>query len=127
MRSNNPEDLPLLDDEQIEMLTSTEDLDSADLLIELLELFEGEAVEKMEELRNELPAGNAKIVSAAAHSIAGSSANIGCKRLWAVAKNIEALANDGDLVEVGATLGQLETIYSESMIGLRDVIQRFND
>lgn len=116
------QDIPLLDTEQIEMLTDTGDDSSWELLEDLAGLFSGETAELMASLDTLYATEDAYKVERSVHAIAGSSANIGGKRLWAVAKHVESLAVDNNLAEAELLTPLLRSTLDETMAAINKKI-----
>lgn len=117
-------DFPILDDEQVEMLTESGSPGAAELIMDLLDLFESESQGKFSEIDDALKNSDMRALERAAHAIAGSSANIGGKRLWKLCKSIEENAkegrNEGDIPE---QIKQAKTLYRETIQALRNLVQ----
>jgi HPt (histidine-containing phosphotransfer) domain-containing protein len=91
---------------------------------ELLELFTSECELKLHEIAVALGSGMgaADQASKQAHAIAGSSANIGAKQLWRVAKQLEAQCKDGSMAAAEATFEQLKADYMATVEILRQIV-----
>jgi two-component system, sensor histidine kinase and response regulator len=77
------------------------------LLGELAALFLQECPQMQAEIQAALNRGDAKVVERAAHSLKGSVANFGAKRIVDLAFQIEMLGKKGDLAAVPEVLTQL--------------------
>lgn len=122
MKANYAEQ-PLLDDDQIAMLTEGDRAMALELMEDLVGLFLDESQQRLDELWAFLEAGDAHKVERCVHAIAGSSANIGGKRLWAVAKYMEAAAEAGDLALGVAAADDLRAIYAETCEALKGLVE----
>ncbi|WP_221028852.1 Hpt domain-containing protein [Actomonas aquatica] len=84
-------DLPIIDQEAIENLRMLGDEEGDDsFLKEVIEIFVTDTPVRLTELRTSLAAGDQTTFTRAAHSIKGSSSNVGAQRLGAMAKDLEA-------------------------------------
>lgn len=73
-----------------------------DVLREILTVFRGEVPRRVERLKAAWRAGDAQGVQRAAHSLKGSSGNIGADTLFEVCRSIDERARAGDLNLSGA-------------------------
>ena len=116
--------LPLTDEEQVTMLVEAGEDGAADLIEELLGLFETEAGPQLETLERVIKGGSYAEASRPAHAVAGSSANLGGLRLSKLAKAMEhaAMANQGDRLH--ELLPLLRGCYVETVASFRTEIER---
>lgn len=91
-----------LDAEAVEALRSLDD-GEGELLTEILGLYRDDAPGLVSRAREAIDAGNAKNMRAAAHTLKGSSANVGAKRLSSLCAQLQELG-DGGTVEGGSDL-----------------------
>jgi HPt (histidine-containing phosphotransfer) domain-containing protein len=118
-QENSP-DLSLLDPEQLEMLSDTGTDDGPSLLLEILDLFEQESTQKFRELAEAVAAEDIEALGRDAHSIAGSSANIGGRELWRQAKDIENRCKTRErLDQIPRLVDELRQTYSKTLAALR--------
>lgn len=68
-----------------------------DVLAEVLRLFLDEVPPRIARLRNAWSSGNIEEMHRAAHSLKGSSGNIGARRLYEVCSQLDAIGKAGDL------------------------------
>jgi HPt (histidine-containing phosphotransfer) domain-containing protein len=99
---------PAIDPEAIEQLRFLEDEDQPNVVAELVQLFIEHAPPKITAIREALVHGDAGAVKRAAHSLKGSSANVGARGMQQVCERIEHAAAAGDLAGTPALLAQLE-------------------
>lgn len=120
---NKPFEEKLLDSEQIDMLIETGGEEAAELLQELVDLYESECSVKMAELQVAVSTGDFHVLGRCAHAIAGSSANIGALEMWRFSKEIEAKACKASEQMISeATITAYQVIYSNTLQALRDII-----
>jgi CheY-like chemotaxis protein/HPt (histidine-containing phosphotransfer) domain-containing protein len=84
-------------------------MDDEDLAKEIADAFLEDTPQQIETLRNFLKAGNIRGVERQAHSIKGSSANVGAKRLSAIAYEMEKVARNEDSNPINAYMEELKT------------------
>ena len=104
----NPTDSTLLDTEQIQMLIEAGASESMELVNELLDLYEGESLEKVGELKSHAENGDYEALSRSAHALSGSSANVGGRLVWQLTKQMENLC--------------LVTVHQKTIAGLRGYV-----
>ncbi len=111
---------PLLDAEQVKMLISSGGEEPAELIAEILGLFNEESQANLAALETGRNEGDASAVCKAAHALAGSSANIGAAKLWQAAKAVEQSAGNGKIPEE-AVLTNLRNLLEQSLLEFRRV------
>lgn len=99
---------PAIDPEAIEQLRFLEDEDQPNVVAELVGLFIEHAPPKITVIRDAIAQGDAQGVKRAAHSLKGSSANIGARGMQQVCERLEQQAAAGDLSEAAGLLAQLD-------------------
>jgi HPt (histidine-containing phosphotransfer) domain-containing protein len=88
---------PVLDRAVTNALRTLTSPGEPDVLAEVLNLFLDEVPPRMTRLRNAWTAGNIEEVHRAAHSLKGSSGNIGARRLYGVCAQLDEKTRSGDL------------------------------
>jgi HPt (histidine-containing phosphotransfer) domain-containing protein len=68
-----------------------------DVLAEILTVFLGDVPQRIDHLKTSWRAGNAAAVQRAAHSLKGSSGNVGARVLFEVCREIDDRSKAGDL------------------------------
>jgi len=86
-------DAPIIDLTNLRMIA---DGDEA-FMRELIDIYAEDAVEQIKHLRKAVGVGDAPLVERYAHSLKGSSANIGAESMREIALAMEQRANGGDL------------------------------
>jgi HPt (histidine-containing phosphotransfer) domain-containing protein len=99
---------PAIDPEAIEQLRLLEDDDQPNVVAELVTLYLDHAPPKLAAIRDGIAAGDAGAVKRAAHSLKGSSANVGARGMQQVCEALEQQAGGGNVSGAPALLGQLE-------------------
>lgn len=103
---------PLLDPDVIETLRSLNPEDNGEFLREIAALFVQDTLRRLEELDRNLASGDVPGFARAAHSIKGSSGNIGASALSEAARRLEAQARASGLAGVAALLQELKDQYA---------------
>lgn len=123
MSEESLSEVSLLDSSQIDMLKETAADDASELFRELKDLFDEETGPIMQELEQVVKEPNPHRIERLAHSLAGSSSNLGLLRLSQQARTLE----NSDLTrphdELAAEVEQLKTLYEESCQALEDLIR----
>ena len=90
-----------------------------DIFSELVEIFCNESSQLVKAAFQAIESQDAGQLRQAAHSIKGTSANVGAKLLSAQAAEIESLAKSGDLQKAGERLTILQDVYQQSLTALQ--------
>ncbi|MGC9450814.1 MAG: Hpt domain-containing protein [Oceanipulchritudo sp.] len=120
---NSPDDL--LDRQQLQMLMEAGAEESLEMFLEILSLFEEESLQKLQDLEDTRARGDWESYARAAHALAGSSANIGGRKVWLVAKEMENLCRDGQGPKAAESLENLRELHSRTLARLRDYAGSF--
>jgi HPt (histidine-containing phosphotransfer) domain-containing protein len=99
---------PAVDPEAIEQLRFLEDEDQPNVVAELVQLFVEHTPPKITAIRDGIAQGDAGAIKRAAHSLKGSSANVGATGMQYVCEQIEQAASGGDLGPATELLPLLE-------------------
>lgn len=116
--------LPLTDEEQLSMLVEAGEEGAAELIEELLGLFQSEAAPQLGMVKDAVGRRMAAEASRPAHAIAGSSANLGGLRLAKLAKAMELAANQDDFTRLDALLPALDMTYEATVTVFEEEIAR---
>lgn len=87
--------------------------DDRELLMELLDIFSDDYVEKRELLNDLLKDNNAEEVRNIAHSIKGAAGNISAKAIHATCEQMERLAEEKNLAAVNELLAPLDKQFAD--------------
>lgn len=93
----------------------------ADFIPELVNAFLEEAPALIAQLRPALLAGDVEMFRRAAHSIKSNAATFGATRLFELAKELEILARENRLGEVGGKIEPLEEAFGRAAEALREL------
>ncbi len=88
--------------------------DEPDLVQELVGLFKREAPPQIAAIRAAITAGDAERLRKAAHSLKGSSANLGVRLVSALGADLEQKGRSGTVEGADALLAQLEREYARA-------------
>jgi len=94
-----------------EVLANLRDLGDAGLLAELAGMFFDDASSRLGELRDAVEAGDAGGVERVAHTLKGSSGNMGAARMSAICADLQDVGASGDLARARGLLEGLEEEY----------------
>jgi two-component system, sensor histidine kinase and response regulator len=89
-------------------LRELQEVDEPDILNELIELFVKEVPSELEALREAAQRGDAQNVEQIAHTLKGSSANMGAIRMEALCTELEEMGRSEELAAVPAQISRLE-------------------
>ncbi|HET7271607.1 MAG TPA: PAS domain S-box protein, partial [Rubrobacter sp.] len=85
--------------------------DETDIVAELSGMFLDDARSKLEELEEAVEEGDASSVERVAHTLKGSSGNMGARRMAAICAQLEDAGSSGDLSRAPQLLGDLEAEF----------------
>jgi HPt (histidine-containing phosphotransfer) domain-containing protein len=95
-----------------------------DILEELIGLFFEEAPPKLAALREAVEEDDARAVERVAHSLKGSSGNMGAMRMAAVYSEIEKVGGSGDLTRAPELIERLEEAFDRTRRALNAELPR---
>ncbi len=113
MSSNSSSSEPVIDAEAIENLRAINPDDSS-FLKEIIGIFLEDTPARIAELRVAMAGGDASTFSRAAHSIKGSSSNLGAARLRSLAERLEHDSKSLPLASFVQGIAQLEAVFAET-------------
>ena len=97
---------------QDNMISALKDM-GPEIFVELVQLYLEETPHQVAEVRRQFELEDAAGMAAAAHSLKGSSLNLGANSLADICKQIEVKGKKGNLFKVGDLLEQLDLRYQE--------------
>lgn len=115
--------LPIIDQEAIENLRALSPGDDDVFLKEILVIFLEDTPLRIADLHSSLAAGNTESFVRAAHSIKGSSSNVGAAEMRAAAEALEHHSRKQGLADVKNLIAQLESAYARA----KEVLQKLVD
>jgi HPt (histidine-containing phosphotransfer) domain-containing protein len=113
---------PVLDQEAIDNLRMLDPDGGDTFLREIIGIFLEDAPLRIVEIDQSLAAGDAATFVRAAHTIKGSSANVGAAALRAAAEKLEHHAKKDGLVDVAALIAELKTEFANAKTALNELI-----
>ena len=103
---------PAVDPEIIEQLRFLEDEDQPNVVTELLTLFIEHAPPKLQALRDAAAAGDLAALKRAAHSLKGSSANVGARGMQQICEQLEHEVTADALTDARSLVTQLNEEFT---------------
>ncbi len=114
----------ILDPHAIAELRSLNPDDNDEFLREIAGIFLDDTPQRLAELDQSLAAGDVSKFTRAAHSIKGSSSNLGASALRAVAEDLENRAHAEGLGDVRDLVAQLKAEFTRTQAALAALIAR---
>jgi|SRR5882724_4906956 len=115
-------DLPVIDPQSIENLRSLDPGDGGAFLSEIVGIFLDDTPKRIADLEQSLAAGDVEKFTRAAHSIKGSSSNLGAMVLRAGAEKMELLARQQGLGEAAPMLAALKVEFARAQAELSKLL-----
>lgn len=112
-------ELPLIDPEAIENLRALNPGDNDEFLREIITIFLEDTPQRIAELDQSLVAGDVPTFTRAAHSIKGSSSNLGALRLREFAEKLEQNSRKNGLGEIARDLAAIKVEFAAVQLALR--------
>jgi len=106
-------EIPIIDEEAIENLRALDEDGGDAFLREVIDIFKDDTPLRIQELRSSLAAGDQPTFTRAAHSVKGSSANIGAARLRALAADLETRSRQS-LDDLAGEVDRMEASFQEA-------------
>lgn len=113
-----------IDPQAIENLRALNPGDNDEFLREIAGIFLEDTPQRIAELEQSLAAGDATKFTRAAHSIKGSSANLGASGVRAVAEKLEHQSRTEGLGSVSTLVGELKSEYIRAEAELSKLLGR---
>ena len=115
-------ELAVIDPQAIENLRALNPGDNDEFLREIAGIFIEDTPLRLVELDESLAAADAVKFTRAAHSIKGSSSNLGALTLRAAAEKLEHHARSQGLTDVGALLADVKTEFDRAKAALKTLL-----
>jgi CheY-like chemotaxis protein/HPt (histidine-containing phosphotransfer) domain-containing protein len=113
-----------IDHSALEDLRALQGEDEPDILKVLIELYLEEAPPRLAALREAIEGGDARTVERAAHTLKGSTANMGAMRMAAVCAELEKVGGSGELTRAPELLEQLVVEFDRARQALNAELPR---
>ncbi len=117
-------DFSIIDPQAIENLRALNPGDNDEFLREIAGIFLEDTPQRITELETSLTAGDVGKFTRAAHSIKGSSSNLGAMALRAAAEKLEYQSRTQGLGDVIALVADVKTEFGRAQIELTRIIAR---
>lgn len=112
---------PIISPEAIDNLRSLNPDDNDEFLREIIGIFLEDAPLRLNELSSALASSDLRSFVRAAHSIKGSSANVGATVLCAAAGRLEHKANAEGMSDVAALIEEVHQRFIEAKLALEQI------
>lgn len=112
-----------LDPKVIDSLRQLTPSGEADVLSEILHLFLDEVPKRIRALQEAVNAGDTAQAGRVAHSLKGSSGNIGAEAMLDLCRRIDDLVRAGDLAAVAPLLPSLTSEYHRAELEIKHLLQ----
>ena len=112
----------VLDPNAIAELRSLNPGDNDEFLREIAGIFLDDTPQRIAELDQSLAAGDAPKFTRAAHSIKGSSSNLGANDLRAAAEELENRAHKTGLADVGELVARVKAEFARAHVALKTLL-----
>ena len=120
--STTPLPGPVIDPLVIEHLRQLTVKGEPDVLAEVLELFLQDVPRRIAKLRAAYDAGDAVEVYRTAHSLKGSTGNIGARMLFDVCRQLDDKARTGNLAEAAQLIEALDAEFARVEVAIRGIL-----
>ena len=112
----------VLDPSVVESLRQLTPPGEPDVLVEILNLFLNEVPKKIGTLRSAVIASDAISVQRTAHSLKGSSGNIGARAMHDICRQLDDRAKSGELARLQSLVEELDAEYSKVETEIRKLL-----
>ncbi|MBL9080080.1 MAG: Hpt domain-containing protein [Planctomycetes bacterium] len=116
---------PVLDMSVVEELLSFSDDGDPELLLDLIQMFLEDGPEKVRSVHEGLQAGDFEKMERAAHSLKGSSGNLGARLLQDTCEQIQIATRHRQLEESRQLVTDLDAKFAEAEAALRRLHQSY--
>ena len=116
-------DVPVIDAESIENLRALNPGDGDEFLREIITIYLDDTPQRITELEQSMVRGDVATFTRAAHSVKGSSANLGAMAVRQVAEQLEHRSHKQGLADVGALLTTLKEQFEVARIEFSKLLQ----
>jgi two-component system sensor histidine kinase/response regulator len=112
-----------IDQEQIDALLSLDD-GVGNVFAEIVAEYLAQSVDARNELHRALGVREAHTVASVAHTLKGSSANVGAASLASICSEIEVLSRRGELSHAGDLIDSFDSEFARAMESLHEIARR---
>ena len=111
-------DTPVIDPQTIASLRALNPEDGGQFLREVTEIFASDTPQRIADLESSLAAGDIAKFTRTAHTIKGSSANLGANLLRAAAEKLEQMARETGLNGVAPLIAEIKAEFTRAQAEL---------
>ena len=115
--------LPVIDSESIENLRALNPGDGDEFLREIISIYLEDTPQRIAKLEESLAGGDTPRFTRAAHSVKGSSANLGAMAVKHVAEQLEHRSNKQGLVDVADLVAALKVQFGIAQVEFSKLLQ----
>ena len=114
-------DLPSIDPDAIANLRELNPVDNGEFLREIISIYLEDTPVRITEMKSSLEKGDTAAFTRAAHTIKGSSSNVGAQVLRGVAERLEFTSRKDGLSQVGPLIAECEAEFARVTEALRKI------
>ncbi len=107
-------ELPSIDPEAISNLRELNPGDGGEFLREIIAIYLEDTPKRIEDLRSTLKSGDTAGFTRAAHTIKGSSANVGAQVLKGIAERLEIMSRRDGIAGAEPVVAEIETEFARA-------------
>jgi len=111
-----------IEDDALQQFRDMESETGESVLAGLVELFLENSPGVIQEGRTACETGDIEVLKRAAHTLKGSCANFGAKRMYAACVNLEETAKKGDLTTAAKLLDEVEEEFGKARLALQSIV-----
>jgi histidine phosphotransfer protein HptB len=112
-------DIPSIDPEAIANLKDLNPGDNGEFLREIVGIYIEDTPKRIAELRASMASGDVKTFTRAAHTIKGSSANVGAQILKSLGERMELISRTEGLASVASLVADCDAEFARVAVELR--------
>lgn len=116
----------IIDNSVVEELISLGEDGDPELLLDLIEMFAADAPSKVQAVHDGLANQDLETIERAAHSLKGSSGNLGATKLQIACDRMQTASRNHAIDEVRALVDELTNEFELAMAALRDVQAQYS-
>ncbi|MFK7738977.1 MAG: Hpt domain-containing protein [Planctomycetota bacterium] len=117
----------VLDQSVLDELLSFADDGDPELLLDLIQMFLEDGPSKVEAVRQGVATGDFDMAERAAHSLKGSSGNLGAHLVQDVCEQLQVAARNQELDRTRELAPQLDSTYEAAEAALKQVLTQYKD
>ena len=126
-RTKKPSQIPMpdpniIDPEAIATLRELNPDDNGAFLREIIGIYVEDTPRRLQELKSSLAAGDIALFTRTAHTIKGSSANVGARTLASIAERLESMSRKEGLGGLGSLVADCEAQFGLAEAELRSLL-----